>query len=218
MIEFVTSFIYEILSLIFLIIISLISIPVTIKSFFKKDLNIENKNNKLIEYYNHVSIEEIQNDDNFNRMTPNDGQQNNFEDNNQDLFGDNNSLDKLWLEFLIELREKRDTDKQLKKISFILAVAMSVTGSILLLTGLVLSLMWENKLNWVTVASGTIIELVSGLYFWLVNRTTIEVRENNLQIEKTKDQITAIKLIERINNDEKRNDAYKEMILKLISY
>lgn len=218
MIEFVTNFIYEILSLIFLIIISLISIPVTIKSFFKKDLNIENKNNKLIEYYNHVSIEEIQNDDNFNRMTPNDGQQNNFEDNNQDLFGDNNSLDKLWFEFLIELREKRDTDKQLKKISFILAVAMSVTGSILLLTGLVLSLMWENKLNWVTVASGTIIELVSGLYFWLVNRTTIEVRENNLQIEKTKDQITAIKLIERINNDDKRNDAYKEMILKLISY
>ena len=117
---------------------------------------------------------------------------------------------------LSELYEKRNTDKALKKISFTLAVIMSVIGTIILFVGILISLFTEKEVGWITTSSGAIIELVAGIYFWLVNRTMKEVKDNSKQLEKTEDLLTAIELAEKINDAKIKDETYKNMIDKLL--
>lgn len=66
---------------------------------------------------------------------------------------------------LKELREKRHTDKFLKKTSFALAVTMSVIGTIILFFGIIINLFTEKEVIWITTSSGAIIEVIAGVYF-----------------------------------------------------
>lgn len=119
---------------------------------------------------------------------------------------------------LYELYEKRNIDKFLKKVSFILAVIMSIIGTIIIFTGIIISLFSTKEIGWITTSSGAIIEIVASIYFWLLNKTMKEVKYNSKQLEKTEDLITAIELVERISDSEIKDTAYKDMIDKLLSY
>lgn len=132
------------------------------------------------------------------------------EDIEQDSLIDNQDI-------IEELYEKRRTDKQLKKISFILAVIMSITGTAILFVGIVVGIFVEIQSGWIASSSGAIVELIAGVYFWLFNRTTKEVRENGKQLEKHEDLRTALALAEKIKDDSIKNDVYKKMIEKLIN-
>lgn len=118
---------------------------------------------------------------------------------------------------LKELYEKRNTDKSLKKISFTLAVIMSVIGTIILFIGIIISLFTEKEVGWITTSSGAIIELVASIYFWLVNRTMKEVKDNSKQLEKTEDLFTAIELVEKISDVLVKDEVYKNIIDNLIN-
>lgn len=118
---------------------------------------------------------------------------------------------------LRELYEKRNFDKNLKKISFILAVVMSIVGTAILFIGLIICLFTTEKIGWITTASGAIVELVASIYFWLVNRTMKEVKENSKQLEKNEDLLTAIELVEKIDDTKIKNETYKIVVEKLIS-
>lgn len=118
---------------------------------------------------------------------------------------------------LDELYEKRNTDKFLKKISFTIAVVMSIIGTIILFVGILISLFTEKEVGWITTSSGAIIELVASVYFWLVNRTMKEVKDNSKQLEKTEDLLTAIELIEKISDVKTKDEAYKNIIDKLLT-
>ena len=117
---------------------------------------------------------------------------------------------------LFELYEKRRIDKSFKRIAFTLAVIMSVAGTIILFLGIIISLFSRKEVGWITTSSGAIIEIVAGIYFWLVNRTMKEVRDNSKQLEKTEDLLTSIELAEKIKDEKIRDETYKEMIDKLL--
>lgn len=116
-----------------------------------------------------------------------------------------------------ELREKRDTDNLFKKVSFGLLAAMSIIGTFILFVGIMLCLFTDKSVGWITTASGAIIELVAGIYFWLVNRTMAEVKENSKQLEKAEDLLTAMELISKIGDEKLRDDTYRAIIEKLIT-
>lgn len=118
---------------------------------------------------------------------------------------------------LRELYEKRNFDKNLKKISFILAVVMSIVGTAILFMGLIICLFTTEKIGWITTASGAIVEVVALIYFWLVNRTMKEVKENSKQLEKNEELLTAIELVEKIDDTKIKNETYKIVVEKLIS-
>ena len=94
---------------------------------------------------------------------------------------------------------------------------MSVTGTIILFIGIALSLFFETKIGWITTSSGVIIEIVASVYFWLVNKTMKEVKENSQQLENTKNQITAMELVEKIEDSKTKDSVYVEMIKALIA-
>ena len=108
-------------------------------------------------------------------------------------------------------------DKSLKKISFILAVSMSIVGTVILFTGIIISLFDNKEIGWITTSSGAIIEVVASIYFWLVNRTMKEVKDNSKQLEKTEDLLTAIDLTEKISDISKKDEAYKNIINNLMN-
>lgn len=118
---------------------------------------------------------------------------------------------------LRELYEKRNFDKNLKKISFILAVVMSIVGTAILFMGLIICLFTTEKIGWITTASGAIVEVVALIYFWLVNRTMKEVKENSKQLEKNEELLTAIELVKKIDDTKIKNETYKIVVEKLIS-
>ena len=138
----------------------------------------------------------------------------------KDILGaDNSDLTtsyKLKQDTLLELNEKRNTDKLFKKLSFALAIIMSVIGTIILFAGIILCFIFETKIGWITTSSGIIIEIVASIYFWLVNKTIKEVKENSIQLENTKNQITAMELVEKIEDTKVKDTVYEEMIKSLI--
>lgn len=143
-----------------------------------------------------------------------------IEDNKKDISEEKN-LDlttsyKLKQDTLLELSEKRNTDKFFKKLSFALAIIMSVIGTIILFVGIVLSFVFEAKIGWITTSSGVVIEIVASIYFWLVNKTIKEVKENSIQLENTKNQISAMELVEKISDEKVKDTVYVEMIKSLI--
>lgn len=132
-------------------------------------------------------------------------------------YSDFNILYSLKTNTLKELYEKRNLDKSLKKISFILAVSMSIVGTVILFTGIIISLFDNKEIGWITTSSGAIIEVVASIYFWLVNRTMKEVKDNSKQLEKTEDLLTAIDLTEKISDISKKDEAYKNIINNLMN-
>lgn len=114
---------------------------------------------------------------------------------------------------LDELTIKRKTDNLYKTISFIIAVIMSISGTVILFLGII----FFKDLGRITTASGAIVECIAGIYFWLINRTMKEVKENSKQLEKNRDLLTALELVEKITDSKTKNETYETIVTKLIS-
>lgn len=194
------------------IIISLLSILLSTTITLKKiKLNLLNeKINKEFKELSNDSIESINTSRN-NNDNKNDESLNNLYSTiiEKNIINMNTNLR--------ELYEKRNFDKNLKKISFILAVVMSIVGTAILFMGLIICLFTTEKIGWITTASGAIVEVVALIYFWLVNRTMKEVKENSKQLEKNEELLTAIELVEKIDDTKIKNETYKIVVEKLIS-
>lgn len=117
---------------------------------------------------------------------------------------------------LRELYIKRETDSELKKISFILAVAMSIGGTIILFVGIIISFILKSNIGWITVSSGAIIEIVAGVYFRLVTLTMKEVKDNSRQLEKTENLITVMEMVQSITDSSVKDEVYKVIIDRLL--
>mgnify|MGYP005779126393 CR=1 FL=1 len=197
--EIFASYSIDIVTTAMTVIITIVSVIITSKEFFRKFTKINKEN---------IELQKIT----YNIVVENDKANINSE---KDI--ELTQSYSLKQDTLLELSEKRNVDKFFKKLSFSLAVIMSVTGTIILFIGIALSLFFETKIGWITTSSGVIIEIVASVYFWLVNKTMKEVKENSQQLENTKNQITAMELVEKIEDSKTKDSVYVEMIKALIA-
>lgn len=220
MFDFLSNYSYEIIAILISICVTSIPIPTIVNNIIKK-LNETNKTKIELKDTQNKVIELTVSDDNLEAIL------------NSTIYKKENvQHDKgtstppspkppehdfnMLAATLKELYEKRNTDKSLKKISFTLAVIMSIIGTTILFTGIILSLFTKKEIGWITTSSGAIIEVVASIYFWLVNRTMKEVKDNSKQLEKTEDLFTAIELVEKINDEKIKDETYKNIIDKLL--
>lgn len=226
MFEFLTNNSSEIITMLISIFATIMPIPMIVKKIIE-NLNETNKNKielkdaekKLMEIT--VSNDELESILNSAINTNEDEKHNKSNSTPPSSKPPKNEFHILYsskITTLKELYEKRNTDKSLKKISFTLAVIMSVIGTIILFIGIIISLFTEKEVGWITTSSGAIIELVAGIYFWLVNRTMKEVKDNSKQLEKTEDLFTAIELVEKISDISVKDDVYKNIIDNLMNH
>lgn len=120
-------------------------------------------------------------------------------------------------ELLKEIANSRNFNKKFKYLTYFLAILISILGTILLFFGIIYSFYKSGQLNWVTVSSGIIVELISVVYFWLVSKTTKEVEKDNDQLMREIDFLLANELIDKIQDDKIRDETYAKVIELLIT-
>lgn len=120
-------------------------------------------------------------------------------------------------ELLKELDGSRNFNKKFKYITYFLAILISILGTILLFFGIILSYYSYGRLNWITVSSGIIVELISVIYFWLIAKTTNEVKKDNERLMREVDFLLANELIDKIQDDKIKDETYVKMIVSLIT-
>lgn len=117
---------------------------------------------------------------------------------------------------LNEIAQKRSDDNFLKKVSLFLTIIMAIIAALLIVAGVILCFIYENKSMWLITTSGVCIQFIACLSFWLLNKAIKEVNQNSLALEKIKDQLTALELIERIDDKALKDKTYSEIIKNLV--
>lgn len=120
-------------------------------------------------------------------------------------------------ELLKELDGKRRFNKKFKYLTHFLAIVISIIGTILLFSGIILSYKNSTQLSWLTVSSGVIVEFISVIHFWLVAKTTKEVKNDNDQLIEKINYLLANELIDKIQDDKIKDETYAKMIESLIT-
>lgn len=120
-------------------------------------------------------------------------------------------------ELLKELDGKRRFNKKFKYITHFLAIAISIIGTILLFSGIILSYKNSTQLSWLTVSSGVIVEFISVIHFWLVAKTTKEVKNDNDQLIEKINFLLANELIDKMQDNKIKDETYAKMIESLMT-
>ena len=122
-------------------------------------------------------------------------------------------------ETLSYLRKQIKSDTIFKTVSFYVAIVMAITGTIILIIGAVVYNANEIKstLPWITTFSGALMDVMSTVFFWLVNRTMKEVRKNSEQLERIENLFNAVLIAKNISDNNTKDTIYKDMIYKLMN-
>jgi hypothetical protein len=116
-----------------------------------------------------------------------------------------------------ELREYYVINKQQARNSFSAALFISILGFLLFAGGVVVSYFYRipNVIQYSTI-SGTIVEIIAGLFFWLYSKAITQINLFHSSLLKTEKFLTAIQLVDKISSENK-DKMYTFIINKIIS-
>lgn len=120
-------------------------------------------------------------------------------------------------ETLSYLRKQIKSDTIFKTVSFYVAIVMAITGTIILIVGAINVNETKSNISWITTFSGALMDIMSTVFFWLVNRTMREVRKNSEQLERIENLFNAMLITKHISNDSTKDEIYKDMVYKLMN-
>jgi hypothetical protein len=88
--------------------------------------------------------------------------------------------------------------------SFRLTLACAIAGFIVLMAGILLSFIkgTDNSATTITVASGVLIEFISAIFFYLYNKSVIQLNSYHDKLIDVQDTMLALKVSQDIKNDE----------------
>jgi hypothetical protein len=139
---------------------------------------------------------------------------------NQNTHSNNSNIyfDNLVSINLRNLEEYYDLVKNSNKKSFYAALIMCVFGVLLISSGLVASyFITEFKgISYIASASGILIEVISGLMFYLYNRTILQLKGYHDSLLDVQNILLSFKLIEDIKDETRRSEAMKQMLEYLV--
>ena len=117
-----------------------------------------------------------------------------------------------------ELKEYYVINKQQARNSFSAALLISVLGFFLFSTGIIINTLFQrsNDIIIFTTISGSIIEIISGLFFWLYNKAIKQINIFHESLQDTQKYLTAIQLSDRMTED-KRDFVYSFIIGQMIN-
>jgi hypothetical protein len=116
------------------------------------------------------------------------------------------------------LEEYYDLVKQSNQRSFTVSLSMSILGVLLILTGLAYSFLIgnDNNITYLAAASGIVVELISGLLFYLYNRTVIQLKDYHDSLLDVQNILLSFKLIDDLKDEEHKSATMKQMIEFLV--
>lgn len=126
-----------------------------------------------------------------------------------------NVLD-LMLKNVSELREYYVISKNQARRSFSSALTVCFLGILIYSFGIVSVVFFKADVTLITVISGTIVEVISGLFFGLYLQASKQLDIYHKRLGTTEKYLIAMQLIEKMAEDE-RNKQYDRLILHMIT-
>jgi hypothetical protein len=125
----------------------------------------------------------------------------------------------LMIKNVAELREYYVINKQQARNAFSAALIISILGFFIFSAGLALVYARPEKASTIPYSTigGAIVEIIAGLFFWLYSRAIKQINIFHASLQSTEKFLTAIQLVDKLSI-EKKDDAYKVIIEKIISY
>lgn len=125
---------------------------------------------------------------------------------------ENQDIRALMFENLKELKEFYVICKQQIRKSFSAAMFSCFAGFVLFVLAVIIFLLGGNNSASLTAGlSGAIVEIVSGLYFWLYRETSKQLGKYHKRLEATEKYLIALQIIEMLP-EENRNEQYGKLI------
>ena len=122
---------------------------------------------------------------------------------------ENQDIRALMFENLKELKEFYVICKQQIRKSFSAAMFSCFAGFVLFVLAVIIFLLGGN--NSASLMAGAIVEIVSGLYFWLYRETSKQLGKYHKRLEATEKYLIALQIIEMLP-EENRNEQYGKLI------
>lgn len=125
---------------------------------------------------------------------------------------ENQDIRALMFENLKELKEFYVICKQQIRKSFSAAMFSCFAGFVLFVLAVIIFLLGGNNSASLTAGlSGAIVEIVSGLYFWIYRETSKQLGKYHKRLEATEKYLIALQIIEMLP-EENRNEQYGKLI------
>jgi hypothetical protein len=117
---------------------------------------------------------------------------------------DTSDVLKLMRRNVAELKEYYTINKQQARNAFTSALIVCFLGFILFASGVIASYVSkDNNIIIYSTVSGTIVEVVSGLFFWLYSKSLKQINLFHESLRNTEKFLTAVQLAERITESKK---------------
>lgn len=106
------------------------------------------------------------------------------------------------------------TQNQASK-GFIVTVSVAIFGAILLFFGLFAMFFEQVKPAYITIATGAFTEIVSSVFFYLYNKTIINMGKYHEKLVFSQNVAYALEIVDTLSTD-KKDEAKKDLILELV--
>lgn len=87
--------------------------------------------------------------------------------------------------------------------SFALAIISCVFGIVIYICGFLIAAILNKDIAILTTIAGTVVELVSGLSFWVYNKSLKQLNEYHRRLSSTEKYLTAIQMADKLELSEK---------------
>jgi len=127
-----------------------------------------------------------------------------------DTFKSDDVID-LMLKNVRELREYYIISKRQATNAFSASLIVCFLGFIVYIAGIAVFVISGENALLLTTISGTIVEVISGLFFWLYRHAIKQLNIYHQRLGTTEKYLTAIRLVDKMGQD-KHDDMYKHII------
>ena len=130
-----------------------------------------------------------------------------------DLISKNEQVDiiNIMYENVGEMREYYVISKQQANRSFVAALFICFAGVIIYVIGMFSYIFGGKDINVITIVSGTVIEVISGLFFWLYKNTIKQLEVYHKRLESTEKYLIAYHMIQQVP-EERRYEEQRNYI------
>ena len=127
-----------------------------------------------------------------------------------DAFKSDDVID-LMLKNVRELREYYIISKRQATNAFSASLIVCFLGCLVYIAGIAVFVISGENALLLTTISGTIVEVISGLFFWLYRHAIKQLNIYHQRLGTTEKYLTAIRLVDKMGQD-KHDDMYKHII------
>lgn len=122
--------------------------------------------------------------------------------------GEDINIIKLMYNNLKELREYYVISKRQANKAFSASLLVCIFGVIIYVLGIVLTCVLDKDITLISIISGTTVELIAGLFFWMYNKSNKQLNIYHKRLSETEKYLISIQLTEKMTDDQKYQEIH----------